>query len=538
MSALRLGELAARPVLTMPEDSTLTQARALMARSGVQALVVVDHMDRFLGVLEGKVLEKALAYGLEKRVGELADPEAPALDKETLVEEKVLAKALYSPCSLAVALEGQSPWGVLTAREIHAAGIELPKAPKIFLEDMPPKLRELFLEIATLANTLGTRVFLVGGGVRDLIWGKEAFDLDLVATSQVEELACKIAKHFKGQIKARSPFGTLKLSLPEGLVLDLAQSRWEYYQAPAELPTVFPGPLYLDLWRRDFTINALALALNGPLAGQVLNWLGGVGDLEARCLRVHHPLSFVDDPTRIFRAARYLIRFALRPGACFRRSLSLALDLDVLSRLSPARIRGELERILEEPDPVAVLQYLIGLRVFDVLCTGEAQKGAPFLEGLFSLAREVSAEPKSLLKALALLFSEAGPGWKRLFDFPPGEAESLVQSLEKALTKAQSLSDLRPSARVKFLEGLPLAVLLALGARLPMVRGIISEYLLKLRHVRPALSGKDLKALGVPPGPEMGRILRRLREARLDGEVKSPEEEQALVKKEFAHVFS
>ena len=210
----------------------------------------------------------------------------------------------------------------------------------------------------------------------------------------------------------------------------------------------------------------------------------------------------------------------------------------MLNHLSPARIRGELERVLEEPDPLLVLQYLITLGVFETLSLGETQKVLPFLEGLFSLAREVSAEPKDLLKALALLFSEAGPGWERLYDFPPGEAETLVQGLKKALTKAQKLCNLRPSARVKSLEGLPLAVLLALGARVPVVRGIIAEYLLKLRHVRPALSGKDLKALGVPPGPEMGRILKRLREARLDGEVKSREEEQVLVKKEFTHVFS
>ncbi len=537
MPELCLGDLAAHPALTISETSPLSEAEKLLARSTLKALVVVDQAQNFSGLLERRVLEKALAYGLEKKVGELADPEAPALEREALATTETLTKAFCSPCSLAVILEGQRPWGVLTPRDLYASGLALPSGPRLALDVLPQELKDLLSEIRTLAHALGTRVFLVGGAVRDLLWQKEVFDLDLVATAQVEDLAQAICARFKGKIKARSPFGTFKLSLPQGLVLDLAQSRWEYYQAPAELPRVSPGPLYLDLWRRDFTINALALTLNGPRTGEIINWLGGVGDMELRRLRVHHPLSFVDDPTRIFRAARYLTRFDLRPGACFLRAWQLAKEEGTLALLSPARIRGELERILAEKTPLKALEYLFSLGVFKELCGGEAQGMRQALRDLFKVAQDLPCTPKTLLKALVLLFSEVGPSWTRLYDFPPGEAEVLLQGLKQALREAR-LPHLRPSQRVKTLEKLPEPCLLALAAKDPMVRGVVHEYLLRLRNVRPALSGKDLKALGVPPGPEMGRILRRLREARLDGEVHSPEDEKALVKKEFAHVFS
>jgi len=389
------------------------------------------------------------------------------------------------------------------------------------------------------AESLGVNVFLVGGGVRDLLLGKPVFDLDLVVSQKAEDLARGLARRLSGELKARSLFGTYKVRLSEGQEIDVAQSRWEYYEAPAALPRVAPGPLREDLFRRDFTINAMALALNGPLAGMVIDPFGGRKDLSARRLRIHHILSLVDDPTRIFRAARYLVRFGLKPGPAFFVSLNLVRRYKVLKNLSPARIRKEGERILEEPAPPEVFSRLFAFGVFDDICGAETISVREEIQELWSLARGLNLQKKDLLCALALLFQKVSPDWHRLFDFSPGQAERLEKDLKLLERKASVLlSGGRRSRKVAILEKVSSPAILVFALRFPLVKEFVREYFLRLKDLRPTISGQDLLAAGLSPGPQVGQILKRLREAWLDGEVSSPKEERTWLRKEFPHVFS
>ncbi len=540
MPGFELRELASAPLVTISLKATLKEAQEVFRRSGLRALVVVDQKGLLAGILERIVLEKALSFGLEEKVEGITDPEPPFLEANSLDQDLEQIKYWGSPCPLIVVGEGKRPLGVLRPLDLLCMPFKKP-AYMHHLEKEPPwRVKTILKEVAEVATALGVKVFLVGGGVRDLLWGKEAFfDLDFVVSAKAKDMAEKVARALGGKVTAHSLFQTFKVTLGQGEILDIAQSRWEYYEAPARLPKVFPGPLYLDLLRRDFTINALALALNGAYKGQIIDFLGGIRDLKQRRLRVHHPLSFVDDPTRLFRAARYTIRFGLTPGPCFYKALALAKRYACLRLLSPARIQRELERVLEEVNPQETLSYLYDLGVFAEICGGPKNKGKVPLELFFNLVEGLPISPKDILQGLALIFEDQGPNWVKLFDFPPNRAQALQKELYRARDEVKKiLHHRRLSKKVSWLESLSLPVILVLAVREPMVQGLVRDYLLRLKNIKPTLTGKDLKAMGIRPGPQIGQILRRLRQARLDGEVSSVEEEKKLIQKEFAHVFS
>ena len=538
MGKLRLKDLAAIPPLTISPKASLKEAKRLFSLSGVQALIGEEGR-RFCGLLERLVLDKALAFGLAETVVELLDPEAPVLKAESEANPETLAKALLSPSSLAVLEENGRIIGSLSIKNWLWSGLIPPAPLKIALNDFSEEIRTILFAAQKVAEGLNTAVFLVGGAVRDQLLKRSVFDLDLVVCEQAEALAQELAKALSGRLMARSLFGTYKVALPKGQVIDVAQSRWEYYETPAALPKVSPGPLWQDLFRRDFTINAMALVLNGPLAGTVVDFFGGLQDLEAKRLRVHHVMSLVDDPTRIFRAARYLTRFDLTPGKTFFVSLSLVHRYQVLKELSPARVQREFERILDEPGPEKVLSFLFDLGVFDDLLGVETKSVRDEIKALFTLIQGLSLTKRDLVEALALLFHRISPLWSRLLDLPKPRAETLERGLQDLETKVPFLlSGERLSRKVALLEKAPLPVLLVLAVQFPLVKGLVRDYLERLKTVGPRLKGEDLLKVGLKPGPEIGRILRRLREAWLDGEISSPEEEWALIKKEFPDVFS
>ncbi len=537
MGKLRLKDLAAIPPLTISPKTSLKEAERLFSLSGVQALVV-EEGGKFCGLLERLVLDKALAFGLAETVLELLDPETPVLKAEAEVNPEILSKALLSPSSLAVIEENGRVIGSLSTKNCLLSGLTFPAPLKIAFKDLSDEVRAILFAAQRLAERLNTTAFLVGGAVRDHLLKRPVFDLDLVVCQQAEALAQELAKNLSGDVTARSLFGTYKIALPERKVIDVAQSRWEYYESPAALPKVNPGPLWHDLFRRDFTINAMALVLNGPLAGTVVDFFGGLYDLSAKRLRLHHVMSLVDDPTRIFRAARYLVRFALTPGKTFFVSLSLVHRYQILKRLSPARVQRELERILDEPAPERVLSLLFDFGVFDNLLGVETSSVREEVNALFSLTKGPSLTKRDLLEALALLFQRVSPNWLRLLEVSKPRAETLERGLHELETKIPFLlSGERLSRKVGLLEKVPPPVLLVLAVRFPLVKGLLRDYLVRLKTIRPKLRGEDLLRAGLKPGPEIGRILKRLKEAWLDGEVSSPEEEWALIKKEFPDVF-
>lgn len=385
-----------------------------------------------------------------------------------------------------------------------------------------------------LLAAAGRPLYLVGGSVRDLILRRPGLDVDLVLEGPAIELAEAFAARTGASVRRHAAFGTATVWGP-GFRFDLVTARQETYRRPGALPTVRPATLMDDLARRDFTINAMALRLTPPDAperdGRLVDPFGGLADLEARLVRVLHPASFRDDATRMLRAVRYAGRlgFRLEPGTL----ALLERDRAYLETISGARIRHEIERMLEEEEPEALLRRCDELGL--LAAVDPALRFGPREAEAYRLARrEVPDEARPLVcwAALALEASaeEAARIAARLH--LTGRQTAALTCVPEVTALAGALAEpgLRPSRAAALLDGRPPACLWAVAlARRDAAADVLRRYLTAWRHVRPHLTGHDLAAMGVPEGPRMGEILRQLRHARLDGEVRSAADERALV---------
>jgi tRNA nucleotidyltransferase (CCA-adding enzyme) len=357
-------------------------------------------------------------------------------------------------------------------------------------------------------------VYLVGGAVRDLLLRGAAPDLDLV----VEGDAAEVARRIGHDVVVHDRFGTSTVKV-DGLTYDLARARRERYARPGALPEVEPAPLSEDLTRRDFTVNAIAVALGGPDAGRLIAAPGALEDLDARRLRILHEKSFIDDPTRLLRLARYRSRlgFSIEPRTA--ELAQEAVDSSALGTVSGARIGAELRLLAREPDPVAAFGALRELALDSAIHPdyGLKETDADLAQ---SALRLLPAEGRPGLLVLALAArgvrrSELEPLLERLA-FTAGDRDTILPAAAEAENTARSLADARrPSEIAAAVAGAgpeQVAIAGAMGAE-----PAAAEWLERLRHVKLEVDGRDLLAAGVPEGPRIGRGLRAALAAKLDG---------------------
>jgi len=393
--------------------------------------------------------------------------------------------------------------------------------------------------VLRLAEEEGGVLYLVGGGVRDLLLGRGQVDVDLVGEGEMLSLAQTAAQRLGARYVAHRTFGTVIVK-GEDFRLDLAMARAETYRRPGALPKVRPASIAEDLARRDFTINAMALALGGGGRGCLLDPFDGRGDIARRLVRVLHDRSFIDDATRILRAVRYETRLSFQIEG---ETLALLKrDLSYLDTVSGARLRQEFLRLLAEEEPekgllrcqeLGVLAAIHQALRFDeelaAACRrarqacpeGSRREGAPAPELYLALlgARLSAAEATAVARRLALS--------RRQCQALEGVTELV------GLLPWLARSDLRPSQVVERLGPFPqLAVRAwALLAPEPLARDRLSRYLSEWRYVKPRLDGRALESLGLAPGLLMGEVLRMLKEARLDGRTGSRGDEVELVRR-------
>ncbi len=398
---------------------------------------------------------------------------------------------------------------------------------------LPTKLVSLAKSAGSLAAARGERLYLVGGVVRDLLLGKANLDIDLVVEGDAIALARRLMEGSSGKLTVHKRFSTAKLQWHRWSV-DLATARSETYAHPGALPTVKPGSLTDDLFRRDFTINAMAVELTPQGYGRLIDLYGGQNDVRGKLIRILHEKSFIDDATRIWRGLRYEQRlgFQLEAGTL----KLLKRDIDMLDSISGDRIRYELECVFGEQYPEKALMRAEELGVLAKL--GPALKGNSLLAERFSKARRLSSPGMPPAGIYLALFT---------YPLSAQQIEQLVSSLKLPKLLARTLRDtaairaklhqladpeLCPSAVYHLLDGYTPQALTAnlLAGDSPRASGNIHQYLDKLRHLKPKLSGNDLMKLGMAPGPQLKEILNRLLDARLDGEVATKDDEERMVK--------
>ena len=394
------------------------------------------------------------------------------------------------------------------------------------------RLRLLRL-VADEATQHGLPLYVVGGAVRDLVLGRPLNDFDLTVEGDAIALARLLAKKHGGGITAHTKFGTAKWFLPKELkedhdTLDLVTARSESYKQPAALPTVAFGSIEDDLRRRDFTINAMAIRLDGDHFGELRDDLNGMDDLQRGIVRVLHPGSFIDDPTRMYRLVRYEGRYQFKIAED-----TLALIPDArpfVEKLSPQRIRHELDLILDEPNAIAMLQRLDELDLLSCIQPALGNFGKSNLATLKSTDPALQTRNSRWALWLMHLTDQEIEFIDERLHFT-ADLLKVLRSIALLEANLTAFIGLKPSEAVNMLEGYSFKALEVVSAALPEgeTKNILTRYLSEWWHVKPKTTGHDLKKRGVPPGPKYNEILRRLRAAWLDGEVKMEEEEKKLL---------
>ena len=394
---------------------------------------------------------------------------------------------------------------------------------------LPLEALAIVREAAAAAERLGFRVFLVGGVVRDLLLGRSGCDLDLAVEGDAIELAGAMSAD-RGKVTIHHRFNTARVSFT-GYHLDIARTRCETYARPGALPTVRPGAIEDDLGRRDFTVNAMAIALNRDDYGTLIDRHGGRADLESGLVRILHPQSFVDDATRLWRAVRYEQRlgFIIEPETLklFRR------DMHRIDEITPDRNRYELECVLEEARPENVFQRADELGL--LARWHPALRGDTWLAEACERLRTIGAATPGAYLALLTWRLDTEQKNTLCKTLRLGRRQSRV--LDEATLVRDSLSLLDssqapPSRIAALLRSIEIDAMASARAALDVPRAIenIERYLDTWSRVAPELSGQDLMELGVPRGPDIGRLLEELRDQAIDGIIRGRPAEERHIK--------
>jgi len=400
---------------------------------------------------------------------------------------------------------------------------------------LPADAYSLLRLVAGEATRRGLTLYAVGGLPRDLLLHRATRDLDLVLQSDAIPFARALARALGGRVTAHPAFHTATWFLPPNLApasipyIDLISARSEAYSHPAALPTVTLGDLQDDLLRRDFTINALAIRLDGENFGELLDSFNGRMDIEKKSIRVLHPRSFIDDPTRIFRALRYSARYKFNLARDTASLLSNALKY--VNKLSPERLRHELDLIFEEDNSAEILSHIVDLSLFAVI-----KPALPSFDPARS--RLLKKTPPESFNLISDRVSLGYHLW--LIDSEDAllvkiaSRLSLTADLTKSLRAAArlkgdlpSLAGSKPSIWTERLDQVPPSGIYAV--HLVTRKPALYKYLAEWRHIKATVTGEELIARGLTPGPEFKRILSRLRAAWIDGEVGDAVDEKKLL---------
>ncbi|MGQ9599021.1 MAG: CBS domain-containing protein [Anaerolineae bacterium] len=543
-------------VHTLSPDTTVEEAMEAMLRYGFEGFPVVDEEGKIVGLLSRREIDRAgrLRLGNMPVSHYMTKGDIYVLPTDSLERlQQVMTR--YGVGQVPVVRNGEII-GVVTRTDLIKLWAAQPHQPSRRREiiqkieaALPRPLLHLLQQASALAQEMGYPLYVVGGFVRDLLLDQPTLDMDLVVEGDAIELARRLARRVGARTRSHRQFGTAKIVL-EGReeefgvsFLDFATARMEFYAHSAALPEVEQSSIKADLHRRDFTINTLAIRLDSEHYGELLDFYGGEQDLKEGLIRVLHSLSFIEDPTRIMRA----VRFEQRLGFVIEPRTAELIDnaLPMLSRVSGERIRHELYLILSEPEPERALFRLDGLKV------------------LTQIHPRLSCTEETWDRFARLRRAIAGEGWKIPSSTngrpPPGlylallvyhltrsELETLIGRLKiyrSDLTLLRQVLDLRDREEkldqphlanreiYALLRHFNTSALLIqwLCTASPRVRERLWRYEMELRHVQSVINGEYLKSLGLKPSPLFSQLLGALRDARLDGEIHTEEEEKAFV---------
>lgn len=576
------GEIMSAPVLSVPPNTSIDEANSLLTRYNITVLPVVshsptggrkDHPAGLLGIISRRVVEKAIFHKLghlpvsEYMTTEIAT--LPITATLTDIQELIIEHRQR----LIPVVDGEELLGVITRTDLLNLLVSDPAhLPKNLLqEDEHPSVartrnlsslitgsldKDIVLLLRTIGETaeeLGYDAFVVGGFVRDLLLQVKNLDIDIVIEGDGIRFAAELAKRKDGSVRTHEKFGTATVILPHDGKIDVATARLEYYEYPAAMPTVELSSIKLDLYRRDFTINAMAVHLNPARFGTLVDFFNSQNDLKERRIRVLHNLSFVEDPTRIFRAIRFEGRLDFRITPHTEKLIKNAVRMHLFDRFFGPRFFGELKQILSADNPLPALRRMNDFSLFPFLWPDlrpNLKIDRRFIHLINQASRAISWFRLLYLKtpcpfwAVYILAIMSRSRVKELiafchrFELPPKKRKMLVRQKTEGERIAREMLR-RPFMKASEiywllldLDNVGLLYLMAI-ARKKYIKKAVSFFVTSLRDTVPLISGHDLQKLGFTPGPQFRTIINHVLEAQLNGRLQTKEDAFSLVKENY-----
>lgn len=565
---LTAAELMNSPVKSVPESMSVAAAQEQLLLFGHNGMPVVGSAGEVVGVVSRRDLDRALRHGLggTKVSGFMTRNVISAPTTASLRELEELV--LHNNIGRIPILDGAKLVGIVTRTDLIGARHHQQRPSgqaEALLARLPEGARAALQVASELAGD--TSLYLVGGTVRDLLLGAGVKDIDLVVEGEsAAQFGARLQRRLGGALSSHLEFGTATLTLDSGLELDVATAREEVYARPGVLPDVTPSSVRKDLTRRDFGINALAIRLH-PEPRELIDPFAGADDLAARQLRILHQLSFVEDPTRILRGARLAGRLGFHFERFTADQARSALAPELLTNLSHSRLRAELELTFAEPRVAPALRILESLGALEALFDTPPSSGPLSLltltEALDGLRREGPVPDEAYLLALLVGLDDTtaeaviekfnwprrlGQVRERLLGLigllgpektPSGEADSTEERSGEATASAPVTSPLQSDRKLEpildeELESLGVSGRSVLRAADPALAARLDR--LEHEPARRKLRGSDVVALGLLPGPSVGRVLDEVARARAEQRVATFDDELDLARRLVAEL--
>jgi tRNA nucleotidyltransferase (CCA-adding enzyme) len=561
----------ARDIMSMPvkyvlPETTIEQVKEVLTKYNINMVPVCEKLKngktKIIGLISRQNVEKAGFHGYDKYpVKNFMTTEFYSVKPDSDINE--IRELIFRGRQrlLPVVTDEGEPLGVVTRtdflrsiqdeafheEEVCGKQGEFNKNLKYLIESLfDRETQERLIKIGEIAESFGYNAFIVGGVVRDLILRKPNYDIDIVIEGDCHKMVQTISRFLKAKVIEHKKFGTASIIFSDGKKIDLATARIEYYPSPASLPTVEWGSLKLDLYRRDFTINTLAVKLNPGSFGNLIDYFGGLRDIKEGIIRVIHNLSFVEDPTRVFRALRFESRFNFKISKHTYYLIKNAIKMNVFSLIKGPRILNEIELIFQEEEIIKIMDRIDELQLMKYINPKNQWKEQ---RNLFIRAKELIRwyellytgisldkifiyflclfdnldlnETKATIKNLALHGSIS----KTLIDFK--KKESLI---------LDSLKNIKEEYEIYFIiKDLQVEVSLYLMAKIEdeKIKRSFSLYFTDFSKVKLQINGDDLRKMGYTPSPIFSKIFNSLIVERLKGNIKTKEEEIDWVIKHF-----
>jgi tRNA nucleotidyltransferase (CCA-adding enzyme) len=560
-------DMMASPVIHVSPEETIGEAARKMTQYNINVLIVMDEKGTLKGYITRQIVEKAVYFDLgHVHVSDYTNIEFSTIHPDAALEQ-VQDLIIRKRLRILPVLENDNVVGVITRTDLlnilvggpvvhdffsddtHGPLLKKKSMAAMLKERLPKKILSLLRDLGSVADELQYEAYLVGGLVRDVFLKRENLDVDVVIEGDGIHFAHAFAEKHNVKVRSHKKFATAVLIFPDGFKVDVATARMEYYESPAAPPVVETSSLKLDLLRRDFTVNTLAVTLNKRRYGTLVDYFEGQKDIKERVIRVLHNLSFVEDPTRILRAIRFEQRFDFRIGKLTRALIKNAVDIDCFENLSGRRLFLELRLLLAEKDPIKAIARMNEFEILQFI-----HPEIEMNDGLKSLLEGCKAalswfdllyldEPYETWKVYwhALMSALEGSSLEELqnrMQMKDHESNRMIAQEQRVGILLDELYRFRGQDRYHLytlLSQYDTDILLYAMAKAnnEKIKRHISTFFTKLKGMKTLLKGRDLKAMGFEPGPLYREILDRLLAARLNGHIITKRDETAFVMEHF-----